>query len=95
MNTNELKKIWFKSKTIVINLLTAITSMLLLFWEDIGTLLNDNLPYLKSILTPNKMLIAFIILALFNTYSRIKKNDPIAFKKKDCGCKDEENGKSE
>lgn len=99
MDNKDFKKFWLKSKTVIINLLTAVFSTLVLFWEDIGNLLNDNLPYLKSILTPNRMLVAFIILALFNTYSRIKKNDPLAMKKKDCKkCdkeEDKDNGQSE
>ena len=87
---DEIKKFWLKSKTIVVNLLTALFSAILLFWEDIGRILNENLPYLKSILTPNKMLIAFFILAIFNTYTRLKGNQAVSFRKKNCkGKKDE------
>lgn len=94
MSEQEFKKWFLKSRTVVVNLLSVLVSFILIFWETIGDLLNENLPYLKSILTPDKMLIAFIFLALFNAYSRIKKSD-IVLKKKDCECSKKKKVKDE
>lgn len=78
---SEIKKMWYKSKTIIVNSLIGLLSLLNEVGGDFKDVIQENLPFLKD-LDGKWYIYAVIFLVLFNVINRSFTKDKIEIKPK-------------
>lgn len=78
---SEIKKMWYKSKTIIVNSLIGLLSLLNEVGGDFKDVVQENLPFLKD-LDGKWYIYAVVFLVLFNVINRSFTKDKIEIKAK-------------
>lgn len=64
---------WLKSKLFLTNLITTLISLFVLFIDEINSVFNNNLEFLRTVFEGKNLIILLVVVGLINTIAKTKK----------------------